>query len=70
MSALLLVEQLGPNKRWRVEEVDEVITFTWADTEGVHYLHNDPMVISLYIANYDINRIVVNNGSFMDALFL
>lgn len=45
----------GPNERQRVEEADEAITFTEIDAEGVQYPHNDPKVVALNIANYDVN---------------
>ena len=56
----------GPPKRQRIEES---ITFTEEDARGVQFLHNDAVVVSLIIANYDVRRILVDNGSSADILF-
>lgn len=47
----------------------KVITFMWTDVEGVQYLHDDPVVISLNIFNYDVNCVLVDNESSVDILF-
>ena len=56
----------GPPKRQRIEES---ITFTEVDAWGVQFPHNDAIVVSLNIANYDVRRILVDNGSSADILF-
>ena len=53
-------------KRWRIKEP---IAFTDEDTQGVRFSHNDMVVISLNIANYDVHRILVDNESFIDVLY-
>ena len=55
----------GPPKRQRIEEF---ITFTKEDARGVQFPHNDAVVVSLNIANYDVRRILVDNGSSADIL--
>lgn len=55
----------SPSKWLKIEEVDEVITFMWADA-GVQYPHDDLMVISLNIVNYDVNCVFVDNRSSME----
>lgn len=37
--------------------------------ERIQYLHDDPMVISLNIANYDVKHVLVDSRSFVDVLF-
>lgn len=37
--------------------------------EGIQILHDDTIVVTLIIANYDIHRISIDNGSFTDILF-
>ena len=51
------------------QKVEEPITFTEEDTQGVQFPHNDAVVVSLNIANYDVRRILVDNGSSADILF-
>lgn len=45
----------GPSKRQKIKEADKAITFTWADAERIQYPHDDPMVVTLNIANYDVS---------------
>ena len=45
------------------QKVEEPITFTEVDTQGVQFPHNDAVVVSLNIANYDVRRILIDNGS-------
>ena len=51
------------------QKVEEPITFTEVDTQGVQFPHNDAVIVSLNIANYDVRRILVDNGSSADILF-
>ena len=55
-----------PPKRQKIEEP---ITFTEEDAQGVQFPHNDAVVVSLNIANYDVRRMLVDNGSSADILF-
>ena len=56
-------------KRQKIEKIEEPITFTEEDTQGVQFPHNDAVVVSLNIANYDVRRILVDNESSADILF-
>ncbi|XP_073106888.1 uncharacterized protein [Elaeis guineensis] len=56
----------GPPKRQKIEES---ITFTEEDAQKVQFPHNDAVVVSLNIANYEIHRILVDNRSSIDILF-
>ena len=55
-----------PTKRPRP---DDVITFTEEDVRGIQTPHDDAIVVSTTIANYDVKRIFVNNGSSTNVLF-
>lgn len=61
-----LEEEAEEGKRQRLEEV---ITFTRANTERVQYPHHDAMVIILNIDDYDVHRVLINSGSSVDILF-
>ncbi|GMN42963.1 hypothetical protein TIFTF001_012163 [Ficus carica] len=48
----------------------EPITFTETDANGVHFLHNDALIVETVIGNHTICRILVDNGSSVDILYL
>lgn len=43
--------------------------FSLEDLEGVMFPHNDTLVICVAIANYEVVRILVDSGSFVNVLF-
>ncbi|XP_059669299.1 uncharacterized protein LOC132314452 [Cornus florida] len=49
-----------PMKLPRVEE--PVITFSEEDDKGIHQLHDDPLVVSMVVANFTVRRILIDNG--------
>ncbi|XP_022861072.1 uncharacterized protein LOC111381515 [Olea europaea var. sylvestris] len=44
------------------------ITFGSKDLEGISFLHDDALVISAFIANFKVKRILVDNGSAANVL--
>ena len=40
------------------------------DARGVKQLHDDPLVIMFMIEGFNTRRILVNNGSFADIIYL
>ena len=46
------------------------ITFTNENLRGFHFSHDDALVILATIVNFNIQRILVDNGSFVDILFI
>lgn len=58
--------EVSSNKRQRVEKA---ITFTWVDSEGVQYPHNDTMVVTFNITDYNVYRMLVDNEKSVDVLF-
>ncbi|KAK4421718.1 hypothetical protein Salat_2122400 [Sesamum alatum] len=46
------------------------LTFTSEDRRGIMFPHEDAMVINAIISNVEVRRILVDNGSSMDILFL
>ncbi|GFS32204.1 hypothetical protein Acr_00g0021330 [Actinidia rufa] len=46
------------------------ITFTNDDLRGLHVPHDDVLVISAIIANFNVQRILVDNWSLVDILFI
>lgn len=41
----------------------------WTNAEGIQYPYDNPIVITLNIINYDVNLVLVNNGSSMDVTY-
>ena len=48
---------------------EQVITFSNADFEGLNPNHNEAMVVSLDIAENEVKRVIVDNGSSVNILF-
>ena len=46
------------------------MSFNEGDAMGVKQPHNDPLVIILNIEGFNTKRILVNNGSFVDIIYL
>ncbi|GFY87963.1 hypothetical protein Acr_05g0016020 [Actinidia rufa] len=46
------------------------ITFSNDDLRGLHLPHDDALVVSAVIANFNIQRILIDNGSSADILFI
>ncbi|GFS39302.1 hypothetical protein Acr_00g0062150 [Actinidia rufa] len=51
-------------------ETHKFITFTNDDLRGLHLPHDDALVVSATIANCNVQRILVHNGSSVDILFI
>ena len=49
---------------------EQAITFTEDEAERIHHPHDDAIVITLLIANYTTRRVLVDNGSSADILYL
>ena len=48
---------------------DNIISFSDDDIRRIQTFHNDAIIVSVMIANYDVKRILVNNRSSIDLLF-
>ena len=46
------------------------ISFTSDDMEGLYLPHDDALVVSAVIANFNVRRILIDNGSLVDILFI
>ena len=51
-------------------DIHPLITFNNGDLEGLHLPHDDALVVSAIIANFNVQRILVDNGSSADILFI
>ena len=50
--------------------LDTTITFSDADLEGCQHPHDDLLVIRAVVANKTVNRVLINNGSSADIIFV
>ncbi|GAV76056.1 hypothetical protein CFOL_v3_19531, partial [Cephalotus follicularis] len=57
------------SKRLKTGGVEEVITFSEADYEGVRLPHDDPVVITLLVELFTMKRILIDSGSSADILY-
>ena len=51
--------------RWEVDD----ITFSGKDANHVHHLYCDALVVKAMIANNNVHRMLVDNGSSVDILY-
>jgi hypothetical protein len=54
----------------RTKRSHNLITFNEDDIKLVSFLHTDAMVITAHIDKWDIMRVLINNGSRAEILFL
>uniref|UniRef100_A0A2N9HRX3 Uncharacterized protein n=1 Tax=Fagus sylvatica TaxID=28930 RepID=A0A2N9HRX3_FAGSY len=57
-----------PPKNIRLD--DQIISFSEEDARGTHQPHDDALVITINIAGFTIRRVMVDNGSSADILYL
>ncbi|XP_057463797.1 uncharacterized protein LOC130753625 [Actinidia eriantha] len=53
-----------------IVDVQPPITFNNDDLRGLHLPHDDALVVTAVIANFNVQRILVDNGSSADILFI
>ena len=46
------------------------ISFTNDDLRGIHLPHDDVLLVIVVIANFNVQRILIDNGSSTDILFI
>ena len=47
----------------------ETLTFSSNDDPDLHYPYEDPLVVTLTIANFVVKRVLIDTGSLSDILF-
>ena len=61
------IHRIPPFKQ---RQIDRDMFFSEEDAKGVKQPHNDPLVIMLTIEGFNSRRILVDNGSFADIIYL
>ncbi|GFZ12755.1 hypothetical protein Acr_23g0011400 [Actinidia rufa] len=69
-SALRLAEEEIYNPSSSYVSDQTPITFSNDDLRGLHLPHDDALVVSAVIANFNVQRILIDNGSSADILFI
>ena len=69
-SAIGRAEEEVYNLSSPVFNTHQPITFTNDDLRGLHLPHDDALVISTIITNFNVQRILIDNGSSADILFI
>ena len=46
-----------------------IIGFSKEDARRLHHLHDDALVVSIRVGNYNVHRMLVDNGSSADILY-
>ncbi|XP_052189961.1 uncharacterized protein LOC127799777 [Diospyros lotus] len=59
--------QEGPSKKAKIASED--ISFTKDDFKGVHWPHNDALVIQARISNMEVRRVMVDTGSSVNVMY-
>ncbi len=49
---------------------DQVITFSEDDAKGIHQPHDDALIITMTIAGFITRRVLIDNGSSVDIIYL
>jgi hypothetical protein len=66
MHNIMVVQR--PPKNVRLD--DQIISFSEEDARGTHQPHDDALVITINIASFTTRRVMVDNGSLADILYL
>ena len=47
----------------------DLLTFLSSDLQDIHLPHDDPLVVTLVIANFSVKRVLIDTSSSLDILF-
>ena len=54
----------------KLPRLDNTITFSDSDLEGCQHPHDDPLVLRAIVANTTVHRVLIDNGSSADIIFV
>ena len=57
------------NNKMNKQKIGNKVTFLDDNFNGIKYLHDDPIIVSLNITNYDVHQVLVDNESSVDVIF-
>ena len=50
-------------------DMEQVISFSNSDLRDIQLPHNDTLVVTLRIGNYDVQRVLIDQGSFVEVMY-
>ncbi|XP_021713459.1 uncharacterized protein LOC110681614 [Chenopodium quinoa] len=67
-----MIHQINYNKkrRWPPLPPQPRATFVEYDQEGIVYPHDDPLVVTMRIANWEVDRILIDGGSSTNIIYI
>ncbi|XP_021760416.1 uncharacterized protein LOC110725232 [Chenopodium quinoa] len=67
-----MIHQINYNeeRRWPPLPPQPRATFDEYDLEGIIYPHDDPLVVMMRIANWEVDRILINDGSSANIIYI
>ena len=68
MHEVLSIQPMAKKPRQVMSELGSIMC-SKADLEWVQHPHSDPLVIQLWIHNYDVKRILVDTGSLVEVMY-
>ena len=54
----------------KLPQLNTTITFSDSDLEGCQHPHDDPLVVRAIVANTTVHRVLIDNGSLADIIFV
>ena len=54
----------------KLPRLDNTITFSDSDLQGCQHPHDDPLVVRAIVANTTVHRVLIDNGSSADIIFV
>ncbi|KAK3027768.1 hypothetical protein RJ639_041128 [Escallonia herrerae] len=60
---------MGPSTKKQKNEPAQTISFSDDDVGDTRIPHDDPLVVTLRVGNFDVKRILIDNGSSAEVLF-
>ncbi|XP_021761647.1 uncharacterized protein LOC110726447 [Chenopodium quinoa] len=68
----VMIHQINYNekRRWPPLPPQPRATFDEYDQEGITYPHDDPLVVTMRIANWEVERILIDGGSLANIIYI
>ena len=70
LRSIRLGETLEVQAVSKFPRLDTTITFSDSDMEGYQHPHDDPLVIRVVVANKTVHRVLIDNESLTDIIFV
>ena len=68
--AQLPAEESQPEPKWARMNFHQILSFSEKDKIGTTQSHNDALLITLKIGDYDVKRVMVDGGNAAEVMYL